>query len=216
MHEAETRALRHAAVLLILISILRWGWAARGQSPPEGEASVLPELLTSSRDATADAARRDTPLAPGERVDPNRADEAELDRLPGVGSLTARAIAAARDSGTVFRTPEDLLSVRGIGPGTLDRIRGFLSLDGARAAPPGRASAGGTAPRDESGAGPVDLNSADLRDLQSLPGIGPALAERILVARREQPFTSLDDLARVRGIGPTTVERLRPFATVRR
>jgi competence protein ComEA len=59
---------------------------------------------------------------------------------------------------------------------------------------------------------PLDVNRATVEELQSLPGIGPALAERIVAAREEQMFISLDDLVRVRGIGEATIERLRPLA----
>lgn len=53
----------------------------------------------------------------------------------------------------------------------------------------------------------VRLNQADPRELQTLPGIGPALARRIVAAR---PFARIDDLLGVPGIGPKTLERLRP------
>lgn len=209
MHEAETRALRHAVALLVVVSLVRWGWSAREPPPPAVGENVLPELLEASREASRVETRRAEVLEPGERVDPNRADEIELDRLPGVGPTTARAILAAREAGTVFHAPEDLLSVSGIGAASLERIRDRLDLSSPpRARTRGRA-VGGTVVADPL----VDLNHADLEALRSLPGIGPAIAERILVARREQAFTSIDDLTRVRGIGPATVERLRTLAT---
>jgi len=216
MHEAETRALRRAAGLLIAISVLRWGWDERGPAPSTEDGTVLSTLLTASREAADEQARRDAPLGTAELVDLTQADEVELDRLPGIGPSTARAIVLAREGGMVFRSPEDLLAVRGIGPATLERIRGFISAPsaGAPSAPRRRAAVGSVS--DGASRGPVDLNAADLEALISLPGIGPAIAERILVARREQPFTSVEDLARVRGIGPATVERLRPLASVGR
>jgi competence ComEA-like helix-hairpin-helix protein len=55
-----------------------------------------------------------------------------------------------------------------------------------------------------------------VEELQLLPGIGPALAQRIVAARKEQMFTSLDDLVRVRGIGEATIERLRARVVVGR
>jgi competence protein ComEA len=45
-----------------------------------------------------------------------------------------------------------------------------------------------------------------------LPGVGPALAERIVVDRQQNgPFAKVTDLDRVRGIGPAMLERLTPF-----
>lgn len=57
----------------------------------------------------------------------------------------------------------------------------------------------------------VNVNSATLDELETLPGIGPALA-RLIVAGR--PYEDVEALARVRGIGQATVESLRPFVKV--
>jgi competence ComEA-like helix-hairpin-helix protein len=61
---------------------------------------------------------------------------------------------------------------------------------------------------------PLDLNRAAAGDLARLPGVGPALAARIVAARRAGTFTSVDDLARVRGLGRGRIERLRPLVSV--
>jgi competence protein ComEA len=56
----------------------------------------------------------------------------------------------------------------------------------------------------------VDVNRASAAELETLPGIGPALARRIMESRAEDgPFRTADDLLRVRGIGPATLERIR-------
>jgi len=61
----------------------------------------------------------------------------------------------------------------------------------------------------------IDLNSAGAGELDLLPRIGPALAERILVDRKENGrYDSVDDLKRVSGIGPKTVEKIRAFVTL--
>jgi competence protein ComEA len=87
--------------------------------------------------------------------------------------------------------------------------------DGAGPAPDrSRPRKPGGPSRGQPPAGPVDINRASLADLTRLPGVGPALASRILQAReREGPFTSIDDLRRVRGVGPSKLERLRPHVT---
>lgn len=61
----------------------------------------------------------------------------------------------------------------------------------------------------------ININAASSAELESLPGIGPALAGRILADREANgPFKTVEDLDRVRGIGPKTLERLRPLIRV--
>ncbi len=63
--------------------------------------------------------------------------------------------------------------------------------------------------------GPVSLNSATLEQLDSLPGIGPSLAQKIIDFRQAQgPFTSVDQLGDVPGIGDSKLEQLRPLVTL--
>ena len=63
--------------------------------------------------------------------------------------------------------------------------------------------------------GPVDVNTADADALQTLPGIGPALAERIIAYRTEHgPFRRVEDLLEVKGIGEATLEKFRQEVTV--
>lgn len=57
----------------------------------------------------------------------------------------------------------------------------------------------------------VDVNTADAKTLEALPGVGPEIAREIIAAR---PFKSIDDLERVRGIGPERLEVLRNEVTV--
>jgi comEA protein len=62
----------------------------------------------------------------------------------------------------------------------------------------------------------IDINTAEHYELELLPGIGPATAQAIIDDRTANgPFTSLEDLARVKGIGPATVESVRPHAMCR-
>jgi competence ComEA-like helix-hairpin-helix protein len=57
----------------------------------------------------------------------------------------------------------------------------------------------------------VDIRTADINELQSLPRIGPTLAERIISHRNEQSFASSEDLLLIKGIGDKTMFRLRPY-----
>lgn len=62
----------------------------------------------------------------------------------------------------------------------------------------------------------LDLNRASKAELRLIPGIGDALAQRIIDHRqRNGPFRAVDDLKQVSGIGPKTLERLRPRLFVR-
>ena len=58
----------------------------------------------------------------------------------------------------------------------------------------------------------LDLNSATVEQLDELPGIGPALAGRIVDYRTAHgPFKEIDQLNEVKGIGARTLEKLRPL-----
>ncbi len=62
----------------------------------------------------------------------------------------------------------------------------------------------------------IDLNMAGFYDLQSLPGIGPVIAERIVAYRDSVgEFTAAEDLLKVRGIGPAKLKKLRDRVTIR-
>lgn len=60
----------------------------------------------------------------------------------------------------------------------------------------------------------VRINSASASELQQLPGIGPALAQRIVETRNNGRFTSADDLLRVPGIGKAKLAKLRDYVEV--
>ena len=58
----------------------------------------------------------------------------------------------------------------------------------------------------------VNINQADETVLISIPGIGPALARRIIDYRNTHgPFSGIDDLKKVKGIGPQKFEKMKEF-----
>jgi len=63
--------------------------------------------------------------------------------------------------------------------------------------------------------GQVNVNTATVAELERLPGIGPALAARI-VAHREKngAFKQIDDLMLVQGIGEKSLERIKPYVAL--
>ena len=87
------------------------------------------------------------------------------------------------------------------------------------------ASQGGTQPQPartltpagsaQKGSAPVNINTATAEELQTLPRIGPAMAQRIIAWREAHGgFRSVDELDAVPGIGPSMLENLRPLVTV--
>lgn len=146
-------------------------------------------------------------------------------RLPP-GARVADAVAAAGGA-----KPQAWLDAINLAAPLADGVQVFVPARGQPLPPPGwppgaatGAGAGGMAPAGSavggaagSGtAGPLDLNAADARALEALPGIGPSLAARIVEYRaRHGPFRRVEDLLAVPGIGPRTLERLRPLVVVR-
>jgi competence protein ComEA len=87
-------------------------------------------------------------------------------------------------------------------PSLAERIANVLrspAADGGLAAAPG---------------GLIDLNHADQAALESLPGIGPVTATKIITARSSQPFSSVDDAATRKVLSASVVEQIRPLVTV--
>jgi competence protein ComEA len=110
------------------------------------------------------------------------------------------------------RAEQDLNLAAGLSDG--DQVRVPSRDDAGTAGAQGTDSTGnGNAPN-SGAATAVDLNRATQSELEALPGIGPATAQKIIAAREEAPFTAVAEL-RSRGIlGEKTFEKLRELVTV--
>jgi DNA uptake protein ComE-like DNA-binding protein len=194
-------------------------WAVQGGSP--GAAPAAGEAGAGASAAAAPGDRK----GPVDRVDLvdlvdlNRATEKQLTSLPGVGPATARKIIAGRPYGSVeelARAGVPAKTIRAIAP--LVTVAGQGTPPAAGAGPPIRGAAGPKTARSSRqlvalGEPPpkpkVDLNRASEKELETLPGIGPAAARKIIVAR---PYSLVEDLVRT-GLAPEVIAKLAPFAT---
>ena len=94
-----------------------------------------------------------------------------------------------------------------------------VQANAANGAAQNGASQGGTQPQPagtaQKGSTPVNINTATAEELQTLPRIGPAMAQRIIAWREAHGgFRSVDELDAVPGIGPSMLENLRPLVMV--
>lgn len=91
----------------------------------------------------------------------------------------------------------------------------FVGLGAAGAAQEGSRRSAAQAPVAASNSAPLNLNTATLAQLESLPGIGRSTAERILEYRQKNGgFKKIEDLMNVRGVGEKSFLKLKPLVTV--
>lgn len=162
-------------------------------------------------------------IAQTSQIDINNASEAQLVTLKGIGPSKAKAIIAYRNQNGGFRSIDSLREVKGIGVKTVEKLRPFVRIGAASVIPSSPDTQESPSLKSEfaspdSGENErkIKLNIATREELMSLPGIGPAKADRILSYRATLPsgFLSLDQLTSIKGIGTKTLEKLRPLLTL--
>lgn len=154
---------------------------------------------------------------------PARASPGEAARWFALGVLGFAAIAGLVVA-IFFRQPREALirsvtrapaprAVQGTSPTRADPVPETQTQPQARPAAREPTTPGDSSPEaNGSSFGLVKINVASQAELELLPGIGPAMAQRILEHRAAHgPFRSIKDLDAIRGIGPRTLERLQPL-----
>jgi competence protein ComEA len=191
-----------AAAIAIALLGARYVSAAQDAAPPEGPTAAV---RVEEEEEAGEGDGRAVVHVAGAVREPGvyrlREGDRVADAVDRAGGATGRAdltllnLAAEVEDGRQVVVPE-----RG--------AAGSAGASAGAAGPGGAAGAGGAAP-------PVNLNTATLEQLDTLEGVGPGIAQRILDYRDEQGgFGNVDELGQVPGIGEKRMAALREKVTV--
>lgn len=233
---ARTALLVAGALIALALTVIIWHHHTMATGPStiamsEGGLSGQGERPTPTRSPSATDSSRPTTSASGAHSERQSASEPTSEpaptmvvyvsgevKTPGVVHLStsARVVDAVQAAGG-FTAEADQAAVNlaaTIADGQqvhIPPLSATVSLaPGIRGGPPGSTPPASTNPGTGPGTAPVNLNTASVEQLQSLPRIGPSLAARIIEYRSQNgPFSSVEDIANISGIGPAIIEAIR-------
>ena len=194
------RRLLAVALLALVVGVVAWRHVAAGGSAPDA-VRIAPIVPSASASVPPRASASPAGSAPALVVDVAGAVRRPgLVRLPK-GARVADAVARAGGlTRRAERTGVNLAALVSDGEQVLVPERGAGVAVGA--------GGGATA-----ATGPVSLSSATAEQLDTLPGIGPVTAQKIVSYRQQHgPFTSVDGLDAIPGIGPARISELQGLA----
>jgi competence protein ComEA len=192
----ERRRLAAIVLLVLVVAIVVWRHASSG-APASGAALQVAPLRPRAPVAAAGASGGSPPLV---------VDVVGAVRRPGLYHLRrgARVADAVAQAGGLTRHA-DRAGVNLAAP-LADGEQVVVAARGSPSAPVG-AAASGAAPEP---AAPVSLSTATAEQLDTLPGVGPVTAQKIVTYRQEHgPFTSVAQLDAIPGIGPARLDELK-------
>ncbi len=194
-------------------------WFGLAPSPAIGQTTKAP--------VTPKAQEKAKGKAKADLVNVNTASAEELETLPGVGPALSKAIVAGRP----YKTMADLGEVKGMGEAKLADLKGLVTFSTPSATTPKAEAAKekataktetatrekmekAEAKKTESSkekaeariGSPVNVNTASTEQLETLPGVGPAMSKAIIAGR---PYKTMADLGEVKGMGEAKLGALK-------
>ena len=172
-------------------------------APLKGDGSLT---IPSKKDAPSQASRAvqsSTAVAPNKAIDLNQATAEELVNLPKIGPSTAEKIVQDRQVNGPYKSLADLDRVSGIGRGTLVKLSGVVTINGAIATYAGKT---GSVPTKAQ----LNINQATYDEMEALRGVSPKLAGQILQLRLDHSgrLTRLEDLKEIPGMTDAKLKSL--------
>ncbi len=167
----------------------------------------------------------------GSIININTASASELTSLPGIGESKAKKIVAYRETNGSFGSIEEIKNVNGIGDATFENIKNYITVGSVQSQPkntPTKApetekpsekvqtkTTEQTTAEEAADTQLININTADIDELDKLPGIGEATAQKIIAYREENgDFKSIEDIMNVSGIAEKKFEKLKDYITV--